>query len=178
MINLLREPSTGLSSSSLFSSRLWLMKRPPPFATRILDFYLLETLRVPPFPPPPPPRWKIFRPWKRKKRRRVARACSWGIFGGRPTTSENDIATLRQTPPIFVPFLFTPPPSSFHSLWKTLVPRIFGTLTSLSTLPTSACKSTLGFKSSPLLINLRFRNYQVDQGIIFYYIYSFFFLIR
>lgn len=61
MINLLREPSTGLSSSSsLFSSRLWLMKRPPPFATRILDFYLLETLRVPPSPPPPLPGEKYF----------------------------------------------------------------------------------------------------------------------
>lgn len=172
MINPLREGAINRSSEFKFdfSSQLWLMN-PPQTDFRFLSARNLPRPRY--HPTPLPPWWKIFRPWKGRRSTGV----QWhvrvlGEFGGRPTTSENDIHHL--SPPF---------PSSSSSLscsssfflslslsfsYIPLVPRIFGTLNPfpLPTIPPHA-NQPLGFKSgsSLLLINLRISEFIGAIGI-------------
>lgn len=95
MINPLREGAINRSSEFKFdfSSQLWLIMNPPQTDFRFLSARNLPRPRY--HPTPLPPWWKIFRPWKGRRSTGV----QWhvrvlGEFGGRPTTSENDIHHL------------------------------------------------------------------------------------
>lgn len=149
MINPLREGAINRSREFKFdfSSQLWLIMNPPQTDFRFLSARNFPRPRY--HPTPLPPWWKIFRPWKGRRSTGV----QWhvrvlGEFGGRPTTSENDIHHLSPSFPSSSSSLSCSS-SFFLSLSLSIFlihpfgPSNFRDLESLSTPDdSSTCKST------------------------------------